>query len=266
MLDVKMATLSDPGRRASNEDALCVGSADHGWFAILSDGAGGHERGAEAALRVVSHVETTLRAQVRAFGPGALTSALCAAHAELQAGQVGLEGARRMHATAVVLWIDGLADRALWSHVGDSRLYRIRYGKVDVVTADDSVVQRMVEGGVLTARQAQEHPMKNRLLAAIGMKEPLAPHTPAQAATLEDGDAFLLCTDGWWTALDEADLTATLSDADTPQAWLEAMRALIAARATEGQDNFSAIAVWASDPAESTQSMAQEEDLPANGL
>ena len=90
------------------------------------------------------------------------------------------------------------------------------------------------------------------------------PHTLAEAVELEDGDAFLLCTDGWWGALADADIGNTLAETDTPQAWLDAMRALIDARAAPGQDNFSAIALWVSDPAESTRAMPDAE--PASGV
>ena len=106
--------------------------------------------------------------------------------------------------------------------------------------------------------------MKNQLLAAIGMQDGLEPHTLAQPELLDDGDAFLLCTDGWWGALTDAQIAGTLSDADTTQGWLDAMRALILAQAAPGQDNFSAIAVWVTDPAESTHPMADmEATMPA---
>jgi serine/threonine protein phosphatase PrpC len=192
---------------------------------------------------------------------------MLSAHAELQRRQVGAHGQRRMHATLVVLWIDTRYDRAVWSHVGDSRLYRLRYGKVDLVTADDSVVQRLLEGGLLTPQQAQDHPMKNQLLAALGMVDGVEPHTPDEAVPIEDGDAFLLCTDGWWSQLDETELCETFACTDTPEEWLDAMSALISQRASPGQDNFSAIAVWAIDPTQSTRSMDEDEDdettLPA---
>lgn len=252
-----IATCSDRGGRAANEDALRVGQAGATHYAVLADGAGGHEHGAEAARRVVEHIEAALRAAASAFTPARLTQALLSAHAELQRAQRGARGRRRMHATVVVLWVDSRFDRGLWSHVGDSRLYRFRYGGVDAVTADDSVVQRMLESGVLTPQQAQDHPLKNQLLAAVGMQDGIDPHTLPQPAQLEDGDAFLLCTDGWWGALADADLCATLAEADTPQAWLAAMRERVEARGMAGQDNFSAIALWVSDPAESTRAMPE---------
>ena len=259
MLEIRIATCSEPGRRAANEDALCTGRAEATQFAVVSDGAGGHDRGAEASQRVVEHIEAALRAAASAFAADHLTEALLSAHVALQLEQVGAQGRRRMHATVVALWIDTRHDRAVWSHVGDSRLYRFRYGAVDLVTADDSVVQRMLESGILTPQQAQDHPMKNQLLAAVGMQDGVEPHTLADAVALDDGDVFLLCTDGWWGVLSDAEMIGTLADADTPQEWLAAMRELILARAAPGQDNFTAIAVWVSDPAESTQSMADAE-------
>ena len=260
MLDISVASCSDPGRRAGNEDALRTGLAEHLRYAVLSDGAGGHARGAEAARCVVDRIEAELCAAAAVFAPEPLTRALLAAHAELQRGQHGAQGQRRMHATVVVLWIDTRTDRALWSHVGDSRLYRFRYGAVDLVTADDSVVQRMLQGGVITPQQAHDHPMKNQLLAAVGTPDALEPHTVPAAQALEDGDAFLLCTDGWWGVLDAAEMIDTLGVADTPNDWLDAMRERICARAVPGQDNFSAIAVWASDPTQCTQSMPEEDE------
>lgn len=260
MFEISIAACSECGQRAGNEDALRVGGAGATQYAVLSDGAGGHERGAEASRRVVEHIEAGLRATaaagVSAFTGDHLKQALLSAHVALQLDQMGAQGRRRMHATVVALWIDTRHDRCVWSHVGDSRLYRIRYGAVDLVTADDSVVQRMLEGGILTPQQALAHPMKNQLLAAVGMQDGLEPHTLAQPVPLDDGDAFLLCTDGWWGRLTDAQIVATLTDAETPQAWLDAMRELILAQAAPGQDNFSAIAVWVTDPAESTQSMA----------
>jgi serine/threonine protein phosphatase PrpC len=256
MLEISVATCSEYGQRASNEDALRVGEADAIRYAVLADGAGGHEGGAIAARRVVDAVEAALASPEAVFVGDCLTQALLAAHLAVQQDQVGTQGRQRMHSTVVALWIDTRGDRALWSHVGDSRLYRLRYGAVDRITADDSVVHRMLELGILTPQQARAHPMKNQLLAAVGMQDTLEPHTLAQPEPLDDGDVFLLCTDGWWGALSERQIITTLTEAATPQDWLEAMRELISAQAALRQDNFSAIAVWVRDPAESTQSMA----------
>lgn len=254
MFDVTVATRTDRGQRRANEDALRTGRAGSSLYVVLSDGAGGHERGAEASLRVVEHIEGVLRA-APPFVAASLTRALESAHAIVQAAQPGAQGRQRMHATVVALWIDLPRGRALWSHAGDSRLYRFRYGARDVVTADDSVVQHLLLGGALTPAQARQHPMKSQLIAAVGMEEVLHPHSLPAPEALEDGDVFLLCTDGWWDALGENEMADALGDAETAEEWLDAMAHLIRARAGPSQDNFSAAAVWVSDPAQITQSM-----------
>lgn len=257
MLEFILAACSERGGRSANEDALAMGcarSAGTQHYAVLADGAGGHARGAEAARRVVDGVEAALRAAT-AFAPLPLTQALLSTHAALQREQQGAVGTSRMHATVVVLWLDGRRDMALWSHVGDSRLYRFRYGAVEQLTVDDSVVQRMLDSGALSAGQAERHPLKNQLLAAIGMQERVEPHTLQAAVALEDGDAYLLCSDGWWSLIDGGEMNEALVLALTPEDWLEAMRESIVDRGSAGHDNYSAIAVWVSDPAESTRSM-----------
>lgn len=254
MLAIEMAACSERGGRASNEDAWATGPAEPACrFAVLADGAGGHERGAEAARQVVAHVDAALRPATACFSPATLTAALRAAHAALQARQPSAEGRERMHSTIVVLWIDGAAERVLWGHVGDSRLYRVRRGRSELLTVDDSVVQHLQTSGALTAAQAAGHPLRNQLLSALGMREAIEPQELGSPMPLHDGDAFLLCSDGWWGLLDDADIAGTLLGAASPLAWLQAMASKIHARDAPGGDNYTAVAVWASDPAEATQ-------------
>lgn len=254
MLGIVIATASERGQRASNEDQVRVCRDGAHWVAVLADGAGGHRGGAEAARRAVEHVPRQLQGQGPGFAPDALTRAVVATHRHVRSGQSEGSGVDRMHSTVVVLWIDAEGDRALWTHVGDSRLYLVRRGALRLLTSDDSLVQRMVDAGLLTRAQALVHPFRNQLVAALGMESEPEPHTPAQAVRLEPGDAFLLCSDGWWGALDEATLLGSLADADTPQEWLTAMQRDIEARAREHQDNFSAIAAWVGQRVEAVDS------------
>jgi len=260
VLEIATATCSERGQRDSNEDLVRVARLGSRCLAILADGAGGHEGGAEASRRAVQGVEAALAGAGIEFGAPALTRAVRAAHAQVQHAQRHAEALGRMHSTVVTLWIDAQRAAVLWSHVGDSRLYRARHGIVELLTADDSVVQRMVDAGLLTPQQAEVHPQKNQLIAALGVEDELHPHTLERPAALEEGDAFLLCSDGWWGALDDADVAQALEEADTPADWLGRMRRRIEARDRPKQDNFSAIAVWADDPTETTRPMAFSEE------
>lgn len=249
-MNLSVAPCSALGSRSHNEDALRFGVQGHLAYAVLADGAGGHRRGAEAALRTVECIERQLLDPAVAFSPANLSQTVRLAHWQLQRHQRSSEPEARMHSTVVVLWIDAAQRQALWSHVGDSRLYRIRRGRVDVVTADDSVVQQMTRAGLITPEQARHHPQKNQLLAALGIEGEVEPHTVVRPVELEPGDAFLLCSDGWWESFDGDAPADSLARALAPQDWLADMRRAIETRALARQDNYSAIALWAGDPAE----------------
>jgi serine/threonine protein phosphatase PrpC len=246
VLEVLVATRSELGQRDSNEDKVRVCHGAASWLAVLADGAGGHRGGAEASRRTVDRLQAALHDASPEFSAASLTQAVLSAHAQVQVqdSQAGRLGLARMHSTVVVFWVDAAGDRALWSHVGDSRLYRLRRGTLELLTADDSVVQRMVDAGLLTAAQADVHPQKNQLIAALGIEDEVEPHTLAEPVALQEGDAFLLCSDGWWGVLDEAAILSSSAGATTPDQWLAAMQQSIEQRAVLRQDNFSAIGVW----------------------
>jgi PPM family protein phosphatase len=244
MLQVAAAACSERGQRSRNEDRVLVCPQGERWLAVLADGAGGHHGGDEASRRAVEALPGALPDGAGAFDAGSLMRAVVAAHRHVLAGQAGDDGPDRMHSTVVTLWIDAASASALWAHVGDSRLYLVRRGVLRQLTSDDSVVQRMVEAGILTEGQALVHPNRGQLIAALGIDDDVEPHTVRDAVPLHAGDAFLLCSDGWWGSLDEAEILASLSDADTPEEWLAGMQRCIAARAKPRQDNFSAIAAW----------------------
>lgn len=245
---ITLASASSIGRRRTNEDDLRCGQVESAWYAVLADGAGGHRGGAIASARAVQALEARSIAGLADWSPEALDKALHAAHATVLMGQENTAINDRMLTTVVALWVDAERQQALWSHVGDSRLYRLRRGRVDHVTRDDSVVRDMLDAGLLTADQADKHPHKNQLVAALGLEDRLEPHTLRHPQPIEDGDAFLLCTDGWWDSLGDTQILETLNNADTPQHWLQLMQACIQARSVPNQDNFSAVALWVGDP------------------
>jgi len=254
-LDISAASRSEVGQRKTNEDKVRICRDGARWVAVLADGAGGHRGGAEASRRAVDALEAALCDEVAEFSARALTAAVLAAHDDVQAAQDPAHGISRMHSTVVVLWIDLDRQSALWSHVGDSRLYRVRRGVVTALTSDDSVVQRMVDAGLITAAQAESHPQKNQLIAALGIEEGVEPHTVAAPHDLVEGDAFLLCSDGWWGPVDDAAIVGALAQANGPDDWLALMQEKIETLAAPSQDNFSAIGVWVRDPIDSTRPM-----------
>lgn len=252
MMHIEVASRSEVGARSHNEDDLRLGTVGQRLYAVLSDGAGGHSNGAMASDIVVRTAQVVLQ-RATVFNPAVLEAAIEEANDVLNAGQQGYKSHQRMHATVVALWIDTDSEQALWAHVGDSRLYRVRQGRAEQLTADDSVVQHMVDAGFIKPEEAKHHPKKNQLLAAMGSEETPEVHVTRQPEAIRDGDAYLLCSDGWWDTLELDDIERTMLNAEAPTQWLDQMAAMVAQSRVVNQDNYTAVAVWVGDPTEVTR-------------
>lgn len=249
-----MATRSELGLRKENEDAVHVARDGYLVLAALADGAGGHRGGATASRVAVRDIDASLHGATW-FEPDVLNSAMLDAHRSVQRAQGATATQSRMHTTLVTLWLDGENGRALWSNVGDSRLYLLRQRQHRLLTVDDSIVQQMLDAGLLTKEQANAHPQKNQLFAALGIEGEIEPHTSQDYCRIRAGDSFLLCSDGWWGAVGPQEMLEALDVAENPDAWLADMQQRVDAMKLPRQDNFSAIAVWVVDVDEVTRPM-----------
>jgi serine/threonine protein phosphatase PrpC len=174
--------------------------------------------------------------------PPRLEQALQAAHQALLRHQAERPELADMRTTVVLLW--RRADRALWAHVGDSRLYHFRNGTLAFQTADHSVPQMLAGAGDIDPGAIRGHPDRNRLLRALGSPGPLRPSIPRQPLRTRPGDAFLLCTDGFWEPVPERDMQADLAAAGDPDDWLRRMQARLETRVRGAHDNYTATGVW----------------------
>ena len=136
---------------------------------------------------------------------------------------------------------------AAWGHVGDTRLYCFRDHKVVAQTKDHSVVQRLVDAGYLKPEATRESTERSRLFAALGHDGENIASVGATDFVIAGGDAFLLCTDGFWEYVDESAMEAALVAAVSPADWLRRMEEQVRARGGPEQDNFSALAIWCTD-------------------
>jgi serine/threonine protein phosphatase PrpC len=250
-VELEVLTLSKVGGREHNEDACGIWHNEATCCLVLCDGAGGHDGGAVASQLAVRHALTALQSEpfcdVQCV-EHSLNSANNAIVAE-QAHNVALHG---MRTTVVLLVIDTVNQLALWGHLGDSRLYYFRDGRIRTQTRDHSVVQSLVDTGYMTAADLRSAPQRNQLLAALGDPLHFEPALEHDAMRLRDHDAFLLCSDGFWEYVLEAEMESTLAAADSVEAWLSAMESYVIERGGARQDNYSAIAVLCNAPAERT--------------
>lgn len=251
-MKMEVALLSKPGGRVRNEDACGYWTSDGSCCWVLSDGAGGHAGGDVASRSVVATIVREFAAAPQTT-PDALASLIVHANDVLLREQHAEYRLRDMRATVVVLAFDHVQQKACWGHVGDSRIYGFRSGHVRFQSRDHSVLQRMIDAGLGDAALLRTHPQRSVLLAALGSLDGVQPEVPLQAETVREGDVFLLCSDGLWEYVDESLMEARLAASATAESWLAALEAELLARAERGHDNYSAIAVWLGDRAETTQ-------------
>lgn len=246
-LRVEFATLSRQGGRAWNEDACGCWTSGSGACFVVSDGAGGHGGGDVAS-------ETAVKTMLSAFSANpvlhrsAIEALLSETDRAVRYAQGLSETLRRMSATVTALFLDPTARRAQWISLGDTRLYHFRRRSWMRLTRDHSVVQSYVDAGLLCEDHVRGHPERNLLLAALGSGEAACAQAQDLPLAVEDGDAFLICTDGFWEALVESAMTDALIRAGSAQEWLGRMEQLIIDSKLPGQDNYSALSVWVGSP------------------
>jgi serine/threonine protein phosphatase PrpC len=246
-MQLGVTALSRPGARAANEDASGFLSCDGFCCCVIADGAGGHRGGAAASRIVVSGVLSWFRDH-----PGcdarALHAAIAAANEALIDAQQSDPLLRDMRSTVVALVIDTLQAVAIWGHLGDSRLYLLRGGRVAASTSDHSLAQQLIDTGYVSADELRGSIQRARLYAALGEADAAPPTVLDAPFPLCDGDSFLLCTDGWWGSVEADTIVPSLARAASADDWLRTMERSIVAAARTDQDNYSALAVWCSDP------------------
>ncbi len=241
-----VSVLSNPGGRERNEDACGFWTGEGGCFCVVSDGAGGHG-GGDIASKLAVRTILGLFQESPVCSGAAIDGALRAAHRAIVAQQRAQARAAAMRATATVLAIDTIRHFAVWGHVGDTRLYCFRDGRVVAQTKDHSVVQQMVDAGYLAQNALRASTQRSRLFAALGHDEAFDVTVEGTPFRIAEGDVFLLCTDGFWEYIDEAAMAASLACAAAPADWLATMEREVVQKGGEGQDNFSAVAVWCGD-------------------
>ncbi|MBO6239515.1 MAG: serine/threonine-protein phosphatase [Butyrivibrio sp.] len=229
---------SNKGGRDYNEDAVGFSvDRDSGIF-VVADGLGGHSYG-ELASECVK--DTILRGwKCEACNRSEwLQSRITEANNNILSIQA--EKNTVIKSTVVTLAIDG--NMAVWAHSGDSRLYYIHDGWINIVTEDHSVAYKKYKAGEITRDELPYDEDQSSLLRALGGKERFEPEIFACKKPIEAGDGFLLCSDGAWEYLRDGEIAIDMYKAENSKQWVELLLLRMMDRITIDNDNLTLLAV-----------------------
>jgi len=210
-MDIEYAKVSALGDRTDNQDRGAVVVAERAALMLVFDGMGGHSDGARAAetgLKIIQDLFMSVRLPI--FDPkGFLYMALSRAHDKVvELGHDVAVDFRPRATCALCLVQEG---GSFWAHIGDSRIYQVRDGRVLTRSRDHSHVEVLIQEGAITEEEALDHPMRNFVECCIGGDAPVPDMSITGKLPLLPGDVLLACSDGLWSGLTDADM-ATIGE------------------------------------------------------
>jgi serine/threonine protein phosphatase PrpC len=204
------------GDRKEQQDRVALFAAPRApghMMAVVADGMGGKSGGSIAAEQVIR----TAKLLFDEFMPennihDMLNNIVQEAHTVIQLSAISSE--KEPHSTFVAIVIT--PTKAVWAHVGDSRLYRFSGPNFAERTRDHSYVERLVDEGAISSEEASNHHMSNILVNVLGAKNSPPTVSFGEHSPLKVGDSFLLCSDGLWHYFNNLELSVGVA-ANTPR-------------------------------------------------
>ncbi|MGN0370356.1 MAG: PP2C family protein-serine/threonine phosphatase [Butyrivibrio sp.] len=223
---------TDKGGRPHNEDSIGISEDSF----VVADGLGGHDSGEVASKMAVDYV-LDIASNITDVSDETMHRIIDGVNKTVYNGRIG-----NMATTVVAAFIKNNLFNYL--NVGDSRMYYFRKGKIFLQSKDHSITQLCVDMGEISPKEMRFHEDRNRLTKALGLDSEI--NIPGQFAPfeIEPGDAFLLCSDGFWEYVYEKEMVKYLQKSDTPQKWMEMMLNKVLKRVKAGNDNMSAVCVF----------------------
>lgn len=205
-MKIEYAKVTALGDRQDNQDRAAVIVAEDAAIMLVFDGMGGHSDGAKAAeigLQVIRDLFTSSSLPI--FDPqGFLYMAMARAHDEVVRIGVNLAVDFRPRATCAVCLIQ--ENGSWWGHIGDSRIYQMREGRLKTRSRDHSHVEILIQEGAITEAEALDHPMRNFVECCIGGDAPVPDMSITRKQPLAPGDVLLACSDGLWSGMTDEEI------------------------------------------------------------
>lgn len=213
-MQIEYTKISAVGDRQDNQDRGAIIVSEQAALMVVFDGMGGHSDGARAAetgLKVVQDLFT--RAKLPIFDPqGWLYATMARAHDEIVAlgADVAVDFRPRATCAAALVQESG----SWWCHVGDSRIYQLRDGRVVTRSRDHSHVEVLISEGAITEEEALDHPMRNFVECCLGGDAPVPDMTVTRKHPLAGGDVLLACSDGLWSGIPDEEIAQMATRTD----------------------------------------------------
>jgi serine/threonine protein phosphatase PrpC len=239
----KTSLICKSGGKANNQDVAgyAILKKQNAACWVVADGLGGHRGGDTAAKTAVAVILQRFR-QKPECSVQAINQYLNAAQEEIVHLQQEQARLSRMRTTVVMMVSD--FKHVLWAHVGDSRFYWLQKGAIEFQTKDHSLPQGMVFEGEIGPHQIRFHKERNSLLRTMGQPSSFRPQVHREKQLLTEGNAFLLCTDGFWEYVEEAEMEMDYVNTKIPGKWLRKMEKRLLKKVKGEFDNYTALAVY----------------------
>ncbi len=231
------------GNRSSNQDRFDAIETPEGILLVLGDGMGGQAFG-EVAAEIL--VDTAREIYLREKRPVTqvtelLNTIIVTAHRRIVDFGTQQEPPATPGTTAVLCLIQ--SGEITWAHVGDSRLYIYQGGLPLYRTTDHSYVEQLFQRGEISRWEQESHPQRNQITQCLGCRNDLPAISFSNCVTLKRNDIVLLCSDGLWGALDDAQLGTLLEASNNLDVALNELAERAERNSYPKSDNISALAL-----------------------
>lgn len=237
-MNIDLFTYSNTGSRPLNEDSFGIKNDENRCIAVLCDGLGGHNCGEVASQIAVKNILEGM-SKIDELQADRIYNVLKIVNDGLVQQQIIKPEQKGMRTTAVGCIID---EKELnYFNSGDSRFYFFSNGTLSTMSKDHSVSQMSVELGEMSFDDIRFDADRNKLLKVLGGNTTNEVGTIYKPILYKSGDAFLLCSDGFWEYVLEEEMEIDLSKSNTAKEWIEFMTVRLLLKFNGNNDNFTVV-------------------------